>query len=63
LGRRLDVDDPKFPGDARNSHNNYTTALIVTNSSFHESGSPIGLALVDATTTRARTKKKQSEYF
>jgi hypothetical protein len=26
----LDIDDPKFSGDVRNSHNHYTTTLMVT---------------------------------
>jgi hypothetical protein len=35
-GGELNVDDPKFPGDARNSHNQYTTDPMVTDSCFHE---------------------------
>jgi hypothetical protein len=62
-GGELDVDDPKFPGDARNSRNQYTTAPMVTNPCFHESASPRRLALLDATRTRARTTKQQSEYY
>jgi hypothetical protein len=50
-GGELDVDDPKFPGDARNSRNHYNTVPMVTNSCFHESVSPRRLALADAMTT------------
>ena len=54
---RLDVDDPKIPGDARISRNHYTTAPLVTNPCCHELASPRRLALVDATRTQERTKK------
>jgi hypothetical protein len=47
----LDVDDSKFPGDARNSRNHYTTALMVTNLSVHKLASPRRLALANATRT------------
>jgi hypothetical protein len=62
-GGELDVDDPKFPGDARNSRNHYTMAPMVTNSCFHESATPRRLAPADAMRTRARMKKQQSEYY
>jgi hypothetical protein len=62
-GGELDIDDLKFPDDARNSRNLYTTALMVTNSCFHEMFSPRGLALANATRTQARTKKQQSENY
>jgi hypothetical protein len=39
-GEVLNVDDPKFPGDTRNSRNHYTMSPMVTNSCIHESASP-----------------------
>jgi hypothetical protein len=62
-GEELNVDDPKFPGDARNSHNHYTMAPMITNSCFHESASPRRLARANAMRTQARTKKQQSENY
>jgi hypothetical protein len=59
----LDVDDPKFPGDARNSCNNYTMALMVTNSCVHKLASTRRLALANAMRTQARMKKQQSKYY
>jgi hypothetical protein len=59
----LDVDDPKIPGDARNSHNHYTMTPMVTNLCVHELASPRRLALVNAMRTQARTKKQQSVYY
>jgi hypothetical protein len=59
----LDVDDPKFPGDARNSRNHYTTAPMVTNSCVHELALLRRLALANAMRTQARTKNQQSEYY
>jgi hypothetical protein len=59
----LDVDDSKFPGDAINSRNHYTTAPMVTNLCVHELASERRLALPNAMRTQARTKKQQSEYY
>jgi hypothetical protein len=59
----LDVDDPKFPDDAKISRNHYTMAPMVTNSCVHELASPRRLALTNAMRTQARTKKQQSEYY
>jgi hypothetical protein len=59
----LDVDDLKFPSDARNSLNHYTTTPMVTNSCLHESASPRRLALANAMRTQARTRKQQSENY
>jgi hypothetical protein len=50
-GGELDIDDPKFPINSRNSHNHYTTAQMVTNLCFHESASPKRLAPADAMRT------------
>jgi hypothetical protein len=62
-GGELDIDDLKFPGDARNSRNHYTTALMVTKSGFHESALSRRLALADVMRTQARMKKHQSKYY
>jgi hypothetical protein len=59
----LNIDDLKFFGDARNSHNHYTTAPMVTNSCVHELASPRRLALANAMRTQARMKKQQSNYY
>jgi hypothetical protein len=59
----LDVDDLKFPSDARNSCNHYTTAPIDSNSCVHELASPRRLALANVTRTQATMKKQQSRYY
>jgi hypothetical protein len=56
----LDIDDPKFSGDVRNSHNHYTTTLMLP---VHELASSRSLALAKEMITQARMKKQQSGYY
>ena len=58
FGGDHDVDDPKFPGDARNSRNHYTTALMVTNSCTHELASPRRLALANANEDTSKNEEE-----
>jgi hypothetical protein len=59
----LDVDDPKFPGDAKSSHNHCIKAPLLINSCVYELALPRRLALAHEMRTQARMKKQQSGYY